>query len=72
MVKCQDDIAVLFKIGYTTNMTKPTKQKRRAYPLRITAAVYETLAGIAKKEHRTLNAQIEYVLERWLEQQKAR
>ena len=70
MVKCQGDIVVIFKIGYTTNMSKPIKQKRRAYPLRITAAVYETLADIAKKEHRTLNAQIEYVLEHWLEQQK--
>lgn len=56
----------------TTPKTKPTKPKRSAYPLRIAATTYKALAAIAQKEHRTLNAQIEFILERWLEQQQSR
>ena len=51
-------------------MKRSPKPERRAYPLRIAPKLYSAMADLAKKEHRTLNAQIVYVLENWLEKQK--
>lgn len=36
--------------------------KKKAYPLRISAAVLEAMQGWADEELRSVNAQIEYVL----------
>ncbi len=36
--------------------------KKKAYPLRISAAVLEAMQGWAEDELRSVNAQIEYVL----------
>jgi len=53
-------------------MKRPPKTTRRSYPLRISPELYSAVADVAKKEHRTLNAQIVYVLENWLGTQKQR
>jgi hypothetical protein len=48
-------------------MTAPGKTKRKGYPLRMPPRLHAALSEVAKKEHRTLNAQIVVILERWLE-----
>jgi hypothetical protein len=51
---------------------KTRKAPRKAYPLRMPPALHAKLAEFAAKEQRTLNAQINHVLERWLQQQSSR
>ena len=43
--------------------------KKKAYPLRISAAVLEAMQGWADDELRSVNAQIEYVLREALRKQ---
>ena len=51
---------------------KITKNQLVTVTLRYPLAVKEQLKPIAEKERRSLNEQIVYVLERWLEQHKPR
>ncbi len=53
-------------------MAKQTPKKFVIITLRYPPALREHLKAIAEKERRSLNEQIVYALERWLEQQKAR
>ena len=45
-------------------------EPRIRLPLRISASLKTKLAVLAKREHRSLNKQIEFLLDRWAEQER--
>ena len=42
--------------------------KNKAYPLRVSEELMNKIAQIAEEEHRTRNKQIEYILEKYVEE----
>lgn len=46
--------------------------KNKAYPLRVNEELMNKLAQIAENEHRTRNKQIEYILEKYVEEYEAK
>jgi hypothetical protein len=48
----------------------PEPRVRGTTTLHLTPEIIEVIRTIAKREHRSITAQIEYVLDRWIEQQR--
>lgn len=46
--------------------------KNKAYPLRIDENLMNKVTKIAEEEHRTRNKQIEYILEKYVEEYEAK
>lgn len=46
--------------------------KNKAYPLRVSEDLMNKVAKIAEEEHRTKNKQIEYILEKYVQEYEAK
>ena len=58
--------------GIVVGIANPMTESRVRLPLRIPASLRAKLAELAEREHRSLNKQIEYLLERAIQEETAR